>query len=396
MALCICVGFSFEAFGALPWLVWLLPVSGVLQVILYRAFRLSPGLTTDKVVRRIRGNRRVSFLLAPGILLGTCMSIVCGGSVGKEAGALQMGASLGNLVAKPFKLKRVFHGGGDGTLDGYAGAVGMAACFSALFFAPLGSCLFVLELTRFKRGIVRHVPTLLVACFVAYGVACLTGIGDIITKVAVPDMAWPIVGQCIMVGVLTAVAGTLFAKAVSWVRALTLRAVRNYFVWVVTGGIIFALLMTVFGWQAFAGTGGDQLNAALQGRFGPWDFAIKMLLTLICLGFWLKGGEIMPSFCIGGLLGCASTFLTGGSAEFACAVGVVSFFAAFSRCPLAAILMGCEIFGWAMAPYLIIGAAVAFWVGSPVGMYGEGIDQMVRRALSKDPSANEGPTSHSA
>lgn len=428
--LCICVGFSFDAWRSIPWLVWLLPLSGVLQILLYRALKLAPTMSTDMVVNKIRHNQHVSYALAPGILLGTCMSILCGGSVGKEAGALQMGASLGSLVARPFKLRPVDPEAAraeaaseqrqdssadprsDSTrsaarpeveailhLNGYPAAVGMAACFAALFFAPLGSCMFVLELSRFKRTVAKHALTMLVACFVAYGVACLTGIGDIIPKVGVPEISWPIVGQCILVGVCTAVAGGLFAKGIKGLHALTMKSIRNYFVWVIVGGLAFACLLTVFDWGRFAGTGGDQLTAVLNGTFEPWDFAIKALLTLICLGFWFKGGEIMPSFCIGGLLGASVTFMCGGSPEFTAAVGVISFFSAFSRCPLAAFLMGCEIFGWGMAPYAAIGAGVAYWVGSPFGMYGAGMDRAVKRLLAhrrQHRYESEGPSGHSA
>lgn len=134
------------------------------------------------------------------------------------------------------------------------------------------------------------------------------------------------------------------------------------------------MLITTFNWDAFTGTGGDNLARVLDGEFGPWDFLIKALLTLICLGFWFKGGEIMPSFCIGGLLGASTSYLTGGDPVFGAAIGVLAFFAAFSRCPLAAFLMGCEIFGWAAAPFLAIAILVSYMFGYPIGMYSEGID----------------------
>ena len=40
--------------------------------------------------------------------------------------------------------------------------------------------MFVLELARFDRAVARHVPTLLVASFAAFGIARATGIGDVI------------------------------------------------------------------------------------------------------------------------------------------------------------------------------------------------------------------------
>ncbi len=378
IVLCLMVGWSYEAFTALPWLVWLLPVFGIASLLLYRWWKLRLDLTTHRVVQSMRDNRPISPLLAPGILLGTCLSILGGGSVGKEAGALQIGASLGTLVSRPLKLQSVYRKNADESMTGFVAATGMAATFSALFFAPLGSCMFVLELTRFHKTISKHVATIVVACFVAWGIASIFGIGDVIDKVAVPELAWPIIGKCVVIGVAVAIMGTVFDSSIHWLHDLTWRISKNYFVWVVVGGLLFAALVTFCGWGHLTGSGGDTLMDALHGRFGAWDFAIKALLTLICLGFWFKGGEIMPSFCIGGLLGASCTYLTGGDPAFGAAVGVMGFFAAFSRCPLAAFLMGCEIFGWAMAPYFAVAVGVSYMFGSPVGMYGDGVDRLIR------------------
>lgn len=378
VVLCLCVKWSYELFLMAPWLVWVLPIMGILQLLLYRFLKLPGDLTTHRVIDRIRNDERVSSTLAPGILVATCMSIVCGGSVGKEAGALQMGASLGSLVSRPFKLRSVYKDNTEMSMDGYAAATGMASCFSALFFAPIGAMFFVLELSRFNKAVLRHAGTILIACFMAFLVSSSIGIGDIINKVDLPAFDWHVVGQVAVIGLAAAVAGTIFDSIIKWTHDITWRITHNLYVWVVVGGLLFAVLVTAFGWLPFTGSGDNNLNDALAGSFGPWDFAIKMLLTSVCLSLWLKGGEIMPSFCIGSLLGAACTYLTGGSPELGAAVGCMSFLAAFSRCPLAAFFMGCEIFGWAAAPFLVIGVAIATLCGSPVGMYGDGVDRALR------------------
>ncbi|MFR1640933.1 MAG: chloride channel protein, partial [Eggerthellaceae bacterium] len=113
------------------------------------------------VVDELRAGRRVPGSLTVGILGGSCLTLLGGGSVGMEAGALQMGASTGSVLGRAFKLPPAR--GRDGASDGYPGAIGMAAAFSALFFAPLGSCMFVLELVRFDRAVLRHAPAMLAA-----------------------------------------------------------------------------------------------------------------------------------------------------------------------------------------------------------------------------------------
>ncbi len=382
VVLCLCVGWSYDLFKDFKWLIWALPVFGVFELALYKWWKLRPDMTTHRVIMHMRDNKPVSYFLAPGILLGTCMTILGGGSVGKEAGALQMGASLGSLVSRPFKLRSIYRRNYDEKLNDAVAATGMAACFSALFFAPLGSCMFVLELMRFKKSVTRHFVSMLVACFVAFFIASTIGIGDIITKVAFPLIDWRVVGQCVVIGVAAAIFGTIFDSVIHWIHDLTWRLSKNYFLWVIVGGLLFAAIITIFNLDYLTGSGGDTLNRVLNGRFGAWDFLIKAILTAICLGFWFKGGEIMPSFCIGGLLGASCSYLSGGDAVFGAAVGVVSFFAAFSRCPLAAFLMGCEIFGWQGALFFVIGIVVAYMFGSPVGMYGEGIDRAIRTRWS--------------
>jgi H+/Cl- antiporter ClcA len=359
-------------------MVWLLPLIGIVQLWLYGKLGLPLDLSTRHVVSQMRRDQPISSKLAPGILIGTCMTTLCGGSVGKEAGALQMGASLGARISHPFKLKSVYIKNKDESMEGYVAACGMAATFSALFFAPLGSAVFVMELSRFKKSINKHVVSILLACAVSYAIARVVGIGDVITSVQLPPLDWLLVGECIIIGVACAFCGSIFDSAIEWIHDLAWRVSKNFKVWVVVGGLAFALLVTVFGWQRFTGSGGNVLNDVLAGTYEPRDFAVKALLTLVCLGFWFKGGEIMPSFCIGGLLGASCSVMTGGEPIFGAAVGVVAFFAAFSRCPIAAFLLGCEIFGWSAAPALAIAIIVAFMFGAPVGMYGEGIDRALR------------------
>lgn len=381
VALCLVADAAWDLFCKHTWLVWLLPLTGVLQLLLYKAWKMKPNLTTRNVVNSMRTDAPVSPFLAPGIFLGTCTSILMGASVGKEAGALQMGASLGAFVARPFGIKAVYPKNPEKSMNGYVAATGMAACFAALFFAPLGACMFVIELTHFRTTILRHTATMLLACFVAFAVASACGIGDVIPRVALPVVSWQTVALCVVIGVAAALVGTVFDSSVDWTHDILSRITKNYYALVIVGGLLFAALLTASGWQQFGGPGGSVLAQALGGTgatLPPWSFAIKLLLTLICLGFWFKGGEIMPCFCIGGLLGSSCALLLGANVSFGAAVGVIAFFAAFSRCPFAAFLMGCEIFGFAAAPFLAIGVAVAFMFGFPVGLYGEGVDKVIR------------------
>lgn len=435
VVLCLVVGWAYDLVCAHGWLLYLLPIFAVASLLLYRALKLPLDTTTHTVINDICADRPISPALAPGILLGTALSILGGASVGKEAAALHMGASLGDLVARPLKLRPltgVWKGGsradgaggtsgGDGAVESagaskgavgsvdaskgtddglgaaggadigggasggvhaYAASCGMAACFAALFFAPLGSTAFVIELSRYDRSVWRHAPFMLLACFVAFGLASIIGIGDVIPKVPLPALSWPVVGQCVVIAVACALVGTVYIQIIDGAQRLTKRISQNYYLWAALGGVLMAVLVTLFDWRGFEGTGANLLSDALAGRAGGWTFAVKALLTIVCLGLWLRGGEIMPTFTVGALLGASCTVMTQGDPAFSAAVGLVAFFAAMSRCPVTAFLMGCEIFGWAAAPAFALAVAVSFSLGRDVGLYGRGATGILKRATS--------------
>lgn len=383
IVLCLCTGFAYDIFQTHPWLVWGLPLFGIASLGLYKLLHLPLDMTTHDVMNRMRADEEVSPTLAPGILAGTCLTLLGGGSVGREAAALQMGASLGSLIGRAFHLKAFLRKRKAASMNGYAAAVGMAATFSALFFTPIGAAVFVVELARFTKNIREHFISILGACFIAYFAAKLFGIGDVIPSLALPEASWHLVGQCIVIGVAAALIGSLTTLGTDGLHRLSRRISKNCFVWVGLGGMLFACLVFFLGWTPLTGSGGELLNEALQGQYRPWDFAIKALLTIICLGLWFKGGEIMPSFCIGGLLGASCSIMTGGDPSIGAAFGAMAFFASFCGCPFGAFFMGCEIFGWGAAPWIALSVAIAYLTARSAGIYGAGLNDTVKHAWKR-------------
>lgn len=360
IALCLVVDGVYGLFLAHRFLLFLIPVTGILSLLLYRACSLPLTLSTEDVVADIQQNQPVSGKLAPAILLGTALTIIGGGSVGKEAAALQMGASLGQVSAKPFKLGSL-RKNQHRDLTGFAAACGMASCFSALFFAPLGSAVFVLEMSRYSKVIAHRLPAILVGCFVGFAISKTVNIGDYIPPVAPPVFSPELLAQCVVVGLACGVFGTLFSRGIKGARALLAKHVHNPYISVVAGGLIFIALVLCFDWVAFTGTGSALLLDALHGEGAAADFAIKLLVTMICLSFGFKGGEIMPMFTIGSLLGLSCALMLGSAdVAFCAALGLGAFFGAASKCPIAAVLIGYETLGWACAPYLVAVVALAF------------------------------------
>ena len=303
------------------------------------------------MVMEMRENKPVSPTLAPAILVGTCLSTLGGGAVGKESSAFQMGASIGETLSRAFKLKNVFKDKQDRNVYGYAALMGMSATFSALFFAPLGAVFLVFELTHFKTFSPARFIALLVSAFIAASIAYPFGIGDIIPRVAIPGVTPDLMLQVVLIGTLGGILGRFFGASLAAVRAWERKRLNHPYISVLVVGIGITILVVAFGLQSFEGGGMNLLKQAASGSIGTWDFAIKAGLVFLALGSGFKGGEIMPTLVIGGLLGCSLGQLINVDPAFATAIGVMTFFAGMTRCPIAAFFLGFEVFGVEIIPF---------------------------------------------
>ena len=397
IVLCLCVNTAYHISQQAAWTVFFLPVLGVISLAFYRAMKLPYDYSTDDLVMQLRENKPVSPTLAPGILVGTCLTTLGGGAVGKESSAFQMGASIGELASKVFKLKNLFKDKPDRNVYGYAALMGMSATFSALFFAPLGAVFLVFELTRFKTFSPARFVALLVSAFIAAAIAYPFGIGDIIPRVAIPNITPDLMLQVVLIGTLGGVLGRFFGGSLRTVRSLQRKHVRHPYLSVAIVGVVIAGVVMIFNLQSFEGGGMNLLVQAASGSIGTWDFAIKAALVFLALASGFKGGEIMPTLVIGGLLGCSLGQIIGIDPAFATAIGVITFFAGMARCPIAAFFLGCEVFGIAIAPYLLVGVAFAYFGSRDIGYYGKGIcleahnarrrKKIVREIITRNPSA---------
>jgi H+/Cl- antiporter ClcA len=95
------------------------------------------------------------------------------------------------------------------------------------------------------------------------------------------------------------------------------------------------------------------------------DFALwKLLATNLSLGLGFKGGEATPLFLIGSHAGTGFSSLLDFPLALAAAIGFVSLYGGLAKTPIAATLLGVELFGpSAWFCYLIVTLIVLFGSG---------------------------------
>ncbi len=362
-----------DASAAFPALAYTLPVCALASYALYQVLGVDHGLTSAAVFSCARSSEPVSAKLAPAILLGTALTLLGAGSVGKEAAALQLGGSLaaqvGHLGSQPARTRIARHARLSHVLNDIAAArgtftlAGMAAAFSALLFTPVAATLLVLEVARPTRARLLRWRTLCIpiAAAVAWALAKVFGIGCLwdawwdsrtAGTPATVDMA-PLLLLC----AACVVVGACFVWFLKSLRACTSRHIRHTWLRMLIGALLATGLASLIG-RSYCGTGSTQIMQALATGEGldTWAFALKALLTLCCLGWGLKGGEVMPALCIGACLGCSIASACGADPAAFAALGMVGVFSACSLSPLASLALGIEVFGLGLAPWVAVAA----------------------------------------
>lgn len=343
-------------------IIWFLPVGGVVIVFLYHIFKLEKIGGTNYVINSIRKDGKVPFTMAPGILTGTVLTHLLGGSAGREGAALQLGGSLGSSLGRIFKL--------DDKDMHVIVLCGMSAVFTALFGTPLTAVVFVMEVI--SVGVIYDsaiMPCVFSSVFTYYITLILNihPVNYILNDI--PAISPVSLIQSIALGVIFAVASIFLCVSFSKGEALLEKVIKNDYIRAAAGGLAIALLTLLFGTD-YNGSGmGIVDNAILNGTARPEAFLLKLLFTVITLGCGFKGGEIVPTFFVGATLGCTIAPLIGMDPGFGAALGLVGIFCGATNAPIASMLLSIELFGVEGLPYFIIICSASYMLSGYFSLY---------------------------
>lgn len=344
-----------------PWLLWLLPAAGAAIALLYRVTKLD-GLGTDAIIDAIHEGRGISVLLVPVIFVSTAATHLFGGSAGREGAALQIGGSMGQNIGRIFRL--------DDKDRRLATLCGMSALFSALFGTPLTATVFALEVISVGEIYYAGLVPCLASALAAFGVTRLFGIAPTHFDVAAPALTADMLWRVAVLGLACAAMSIVLCLAMHGGERLAKKLAPNSVIRAVAGGFIVIALTYAAGTGDYNGAGTDVIARAIeQGEARPWDFAMKLLFTVVTLSAGFKGGEMVPTFFIGSTLGCVLGPLLGIPGGFAGAVGLSAVFCGAVNCPIAAVILAIELFGSGGAVYFAAAGAIAYMLSGYTGLY---------------------------
>ena len=95
-----------------------------------------------------------------------------------------------------------------------------------------------------------------------------------------------------------------------------------------------------------------------------------------------KGGEIVPTFCIGATFGCVLGSLLGLDPGVAAALGLVGLFCCATNSPFASIVLSIEMFGSANLYLFALTCVICFVLSGHSGLYASQIIQFSKCEIS--------------
>ena len=340
------------------WLLFLLPVAGVVMDRAYRAWGRGSDRGGGLVLEAVEGgSREVPWTMAPLVLGSTLLSHLCGGSVGREGTAVQMGVSLAAVWGR--RLRERLPDASTALRAGIAGG------FGSVFGTPWAGALYAIEWTSPGAVAWRRAWPCLLASWSGHAVVVVLGVHHTVHPRVRSAMlpAWGELWHCALAGVAFGLAARTFVAGVrGWGRVFGALGVSAGALPVLSAALVIALTL-LLGTDAYLGLGvtgrlpGDPslVRSFEPGGVTAWSWWWKLLLTSVTLAGGFKGGEVTPLFFIGAALGHAVATLGGWPVGEFAALGFIAVFAAASHAPWACVVLGWELFG----PGILVPGSVA-------------------------------------
>lgn len=343
-----------------PWVLYLLPVIGLVIAAIYRLTR-TEGKGTNAIIESVHFGRDVPPLLVPVIFVSTVLTHLGGGSAGREGAALQIGGGIGCTAGHLLHL-------GEKDLP-LATLCGMSGVFSALFGTPLTATVFALEVISVGALYYAGLVPCITAALTGYLVSLLMGVPPTRFTITTPELSVVTMLLVVVLAIGCAVVSILFCQGLHVVEHQAARLLKNPFLRAFVGGVLIILLTLLVGNTDYNGAGMDVITRAMAGQASPWAWVLKLLFTAVTIGFGFKGGEVVPSFFVGATFGCVAGAALGLPAGFSAAVGLVAVFCGAVNCPIASVFMSIELFGAGDLLYFAMACAISYLLSGYCGLY---------------------------
>lgn len=330
-------------------LIILLPFAGVLIIYLYKKFSTEAMKGMTLIFETGFGDiDTIPIRLIPLVIVNTWITHLFGGSAGREGVAVQIGAATANSFGRVLKIK-------DHTR--MLIIIGMSAGFGGLYRTPIAATFFALEVL--VAGAMQYEALLpaMTGAFTASYVSGLLGLEKFSVNLnMVANINYLFVLKVILCGIAFGIVGSIFAYLLDKMKSYLVKYIPSGYKRIFFTGIFLSVAFLLLFKGRYSGLGTNLINSCFgEGEIFYYDWALKLILTVITLSCGYQGGEVTPIFAIGASLGLVLGQILNIDPIFTAALGYTAVFAAATNTLVGPIFIGAEVFG---AEYVIYFAVV--------------------------------------
>jgi len=345
------------------WVIAFLPIGGLLIGLLYHYYGKDVAAGNNLLIDTIHEPKQIiPFRMAPFVYIGTMVTHLLGGSAGREGTALQMSGAIADQLSKPFHLS--------GEERKIVIIAAIAAGFGSVFGTPFAGIIFSLELLRIGK--------LKYTAFIPAAAASL--LADQITRLwqtphthyaiaTIPEITAINLFYTVLAGMAFGLCDMIFCKGMKLSSDFFQRIIPFPPLRPMAGGILVALAIWLIGTTKYIGLGIPGIVESFETQQPAYDFALKILFTIVTLSAGFKGGEVTPLFFIGALLGNALSLVIPVPLSLLTGMGFVAVFAGATNTPIACTIMAIELFGFDITLYALIACVIAYLISGNHSIY---------------------------
>ena len=360
------------------WIIVFLPIVGFLISWIYDKYGKNSGQGNNLLIDTIHdGGERIPFRMAPFVYIGTILTHFFGGSAGREGTALQMAGGIADQFSKPLKLNKE-----DRSILLIAAVAGG---FGAVFGTPLAGAIFALEF--FLIGRLRYnalFPALLTAVLSDQFTTLWNAHHTHYSIDFVPELNFQGILYVLLAGGLFALCAATFSKGMQWMSAFWKAKIQYAPLQTFVGGVLVIVAVYLLGTSKYIGLGIPTIVSSFDQQLPAYDFALKMIFTVVTLSAGFKGGEVTPLFFIGATLGNALSLFIPLPMGLLAGMGFVAVFAGATNTPVACTLMAIELFGADCAVYVAIACFTSYLFSGNTSIYRRQIVGEPKNPIQKD------------
>ena len=353
--------YAQRLFKTHSFMLYLMPVAGVLIVLLHQMFHELGNRGTNLILESISSDERIPMATLPCIFISTILSQAVGASAGKEGAALQIGGCIGNYFGDVFHMderdKKVMI------------MSGMSGCFGAIFGTPLAAAMFGIEVISIGVAYYAALVPCVFASFIGAQISGALGLhGESFLILHIPEFSLVPALYTVGLGLTCALLSVCFCILLHETQHLYKNKIGNVYVRILVAAGLSIALALIFG-RDYCGAGFNLVEKAVDGESAYLGFLLKMIFTAVALGGGFKGGEIVPTLAVGASFGCTFGLLTGFEPSLCAAAGMLANFVGVTNCPIATMFLGFELFGFEAMPYFAVAVAISFTLSGYYGLY---------------------------